>query len=126
MIKLLRTTAFLLCTAVAAPAMAGNLDDILEAYQAGDYETALQEFHPLAEQGNAEAQYNLGSMYAYGEGVVRDAVIAHMWLTISSANGDTDGSRANSVIEQDMTLEQIAEAQELARRCMASEYQDCG
>ncbi len=37
MIKLLRTTAFLLCTAVAAPAMALNFHKGMEAFDAGDY-----------------------------------------------------------------------------------------
>ncbi len=32
----------------------------------GDYTTALQEFKPLAEQGTAAAQFNLGFMYAEG------------------------------------------------------------
>jgi TPR repeat protein len=198
MTKLLRTTAFLLCTAVATPAMAQNYAEGLEAYQAGDYETALQEWRPLAEQGNvgaqfnlgimyrngngviqdnaeaanwyrlaaeqgnADAQYNLGVMYKNGRGVVQDYaaavdwyrkaaeqgharaqnnlgyiyengngviqdyVIAHMWFNISSANGRARGSRDRGRIEQSMTHEQIAEAQALARRCMASNYQDCG
>ena len=35
----------------------------LAAAQAGDYATALQEWTPLAEAGDAAAQYNLGIMY---------------------------------------------------------------
>ena len=42
------------------------------AYNAGDYATALREWRPLAEQGNADAQYNLGMMYDEGEGVPQD------------------------------------------------------
>jgi TPR repeat protein len=72
MIKLLRTATFLLCTAVAVPAMAQDFDKGLEAFQAGDYETALQEWRPLAEQGNASAQNNLGNMYDYGDGVIEN------------------------------------------------------
>jgi hypothetical protein len=34
------------------------------AYEKGDYATALKEFRPLADQGKADAQYNLGGMYA--------------------------------------------------------------
>ena len=40
----------------------------LDAYQSGDYATALKEWEPLAEQGNADAQYNLGVMYYQGKG----------------------------------------------------------
>jgi hypothetical protein len=41
MIKILRTASFLLCTAVAVPAMAQDYDKGLAAYQAGDYDAAL-------------------------------------------------------------------------------------
>jgi TPR repeat protein len=66
MIKLLRTAAFLLCTAFTAPVMAQDFDKGLAAAQAGDYATVLQEWRPLAEQGHAEAQTNLGAMYDAG------------------------------------------------------------
>jgi TPR repeat protein len=126
MIKILRTASFLLCTAVSAPAMAQDYAEGLEAYQAGDYKTALQEWRPLAEQGDAQAQYTIATMYFAGEGVIQDHVIAHMWFNISSANGKARSSEARGLIEQFMTREQIAGSQALARRCMASGYQDCG
>lgn len=44
----------------------------LAAAKAGDFETALREWRPLAEQGNAGAQCNLGLMYDNGEGVPQD------------------------------------------------------
>ena len=43
-----------------------------EAYKAGDYATALKEWKPLAEQGYAAVQYNLGWMYHKGNGVVQN------------------------------------------------------
>ena len=52
----------------------------LEALEAGDYETALRELRPLAEQGHADAQYYLGEMYAGGDGVAQDSVqMAYWW-----------------------------------------------
>jgi TPR repeat protein len=198
MIKLIRAAAFLLCTAVSAPVMAQDFDEGLAALQAGDYATALQEWRPLAEQGDVSAQYNLGIMYdhgrgvtqdyaeaviwyrraaeqghasaqfnlgnmynnglgvtqdyaeasnwyrraaeqgdataqtnlgfmyANGRGVLQDAVLAHMWYNIGGANGNELGSDNRGLIEEQMTREQIAEAQALARRCMSSNYQDCG
>jgi TPR repeat protein len=48
---------------------AGPLEDGIAAYRSGDYATALRILRPLAEQGNAAAQLNLGSMYAHGQGV---------------------------------------------------------
>ncbi len=38
----------------------------VEAYQRGDYATALTEFRPLAQQGVASAQFGLGFMYHQG------------------------------------------------------------
>jgi len=43
-------------------------DDASAAYARGDYDTAIQQLKPLAEQGNAEAQSRLGWMYENGEG----------------------------------------------------------
>jgi len=44
----------------------------MDAYESGDYGTALKEFRPLADQGFAAAQHNLGIMYAQGHGVAQD------------------------------------------------------
>ena len=46
------------------PAVAGQFENATAAYERGDYATALQLLQPLAEQGDATAQYNLGIMYA--------------------------------------------------------------
>jgi TPR repeat protein len=59
--------AALICGA-AAPAWA-DFDDGVAALRAGDYATALKEWRPLAEQGNAVAQNNLGVTYDNGYGV---------------------------------------------------------
>lgn len=47
-----------------------------EAFNKQDYATALYEFQLLAEQGNADAQYNLGIMYREGLGVDKDYFLA--------------------------------------------------
>ncbi len=52
---------------LTAPAWAG-LDEGFLAYTRGDYVTALREWRPLAEQGDAGAQFNLGAMYDKGRG----------------------------------------------------------
>lgn len=59
------------------------------AYQAGDYAAALKEWKPLAEQGNAGAQYNLGAMYEHGEGVIQDYAEAAKWYRFSAEQGDS-------------------------------------
>lgn len=59
----------------------------LVAAQSGDYATALKEWTPLAEQGNANAQYSLGIMYHNGEGVIQDYKTAAKWYTRSAERG---------------------------------------
>lgn len=44
----------------ASSSVAADFAAEVEAYERGDYATALREFRPLAEQGNAAAQFNLG------------------------------------------------------------------
>jgi TPR repeat protein len=64
----------------AQPAAAPDFQKGLTAAQRGDYTTALREWRPLAEQGNADAQYNLGVMYRDGLGVTQDYVEAVKWF----------------------------------------------
>ena len=78
--------ALLCCLVLAAPAWAG-FDEGLAAYNRGDYETALREFRPLAEQGVAVAQYNLGLMYRGGQGVPSDDAEAVKWYRLAAKQG---------------------------------------
>ena len=71
---------------LTAPAWAG-FDEGVAAYKRGDYATALREWHPLAEQGNAGAQYNLGVMYDKGEGVTQDNAEAMKWFRKAAEQG---------------------------------------
>ena len=59
----------------------------LDAYNRVDYITALQEWTPLAEQGDADAQYNLGLMYDKGDGVPQDYKTTVKWYTLAAEQG---------------------------------------
>ncbi len=80
---------------------------------------AARWYRLAAEQGNARAQFNLGSMYEKGEGVPQDYVVAHMWLNLAGAQlagEERDRAiRGRDLVAQSMTPEQMAEAQRLAR-----------
>ena len=60
----------------------------LDAYERGDYATALREWQPLAEQGYADPQYNLGWMYDNGQGVPQNDKTAVKWYTLAAEQGD--------------------------------------
>ncbi len=68
-------------------AMAGPYEDGKAAYNRGDYATAFKLWLPLAEQGDATAQYNIGVMYSKGRGVPRDYVyvFAYRWFNLAAA-----------------------------------------
>ena len=68
--RLLILPVLLLFLFVGNPAFSDDFQKGLTTYKNGDYETASREWNPLAKQGNAEAQYNLGIMYLMGEGIV--------------------------------------------------------
>ena len=59
----------------------------LTAYKSGDYATALREWKPLAKQGYAVAQYNLGVMYDKGQGVPQDYKTAVKWYRLAAKQG---------------------------------------
>ena len=72
---------------LAAPAWAGYQEGI-DAYERGDCGTALKEFRPLAEQGHAWAQYNLGVLYDQGHGVPQDYQEALRWYRLAADQGE--------------------------------------
>ena len=69
------------------PLLAQDYDKGLAAYEAGDYATALKEWEPLAEQGKASAQSNLGKMYDTGQGVPQDYKAAVKWSRLAAEQG---------------------------------------
>jgi TPR repeat protein len=137
--------AFILALSLTAPVAAGPLEDATAAYDRGDYAVALRLFRPLANQGDAYAQTNLGLMYHVGQGVPQnhdeaakwfwlaanrgvasaqallgfsvpqDYVRAHMWFSLSAAQGGQVAAIERDSISKLMTPAQIAEAQKLAR-----------
>lgn len=69
-------------------ATAGPLEDGRAAYQRGDYATAMRLLLPLAEQGDAGAQTDLGWMYANGHGVPQDYAQAIAWRRKAADQGN--------------------------------------
>lgn len=84
---------FLCCALAITLGMAvhaQSLEQSKDAYQRGDYPTALIGFRLLAEQGNVDAQYVLGEMYANGRGTQQDYREAAHWYRKASEQGDAD------------------------------------
>jgi TPR repeat protein len=90
-----------------------------------DDKQAVKWFALAAEQGFAEAQFNLGLMYDDGLGVSQDYVTAHLWANIAAVNGDKTTLELRNAIAEEMTPAQIHAAQKRAKDCVAKNYKDC-
>ena len=77
-----------MCSSVARAEHFDDIADGIEAYLNEDYATALKLLRPLAEQGYASAQHNLGVMYANGEGVIQNYKEAVKWYRLAAEQGD--------------------------------------
>jgi hypothetical protein len=60
-----------------------------DALEKGDYETALKLWRSLANQGNSDAQYQLGWMYHQGQGVAKDYNEASKWWHLAADQGNS-------------------------------------
>ncbi|WP_024336550.1 SEL1-like repeat protein [Desulfotignum balticum] len=101
----------LVCNPMGASA---DYSDGLDQYLRGQYSNALNEFTPLANKGNPDAQYILGSMYAQGKGVLQDYAQAHAWFNLAASQGHEKAALYRDEIAQKMTFNQVARAQQLA------------
>ena len=77
------------------------------------------------ELGGAFPQYNLGAMYADGQGVIQDYVRAHMWFNIAASSGDKDAVKNRDIVAKRMNSTDISTAQKLARECVRKKYKWC-
>ena len=66
---------------------AGAREDARKAYDEQDYDTAFELWKQLASQGDKEAEYAIGVMFALGTGKPRDPVQAFQWFSKAGANG---------------------------------------
>ena len=89
--RLFLAAAFLVALLGAARA---DFGEGLAAYERGAYGIAFQEWLPLAEEGDAEAQFFLGFLYAEGRGVRQDIAEATRLFRKSAEKGHADGQFA--------------------------------
>ena len=80
-----------------------------------DDEEACKWYDRAATQGHDGAQLNLGMMYALGNGVEKNQVMAYSLFNFAAANGNAQAKKNKEIIVEDMTAGQIDQAQEMSR-----------
>jgi cell division septation protein DedD len=86
--KYLVAAALLLAS--TAPLSAQSVKAGIDAWQKADYATAVAIWRPLAEKGNADAEFNLGQAYRLGHGVPTNLAEAKTWFQRAAAQGHVD------------------------------------
>ena len=79
--------AAIIAMSVGGVAVADPFDDAVAAYNREDFATAIPLFRPLADQGNADAQYVLAMMYRVGDGVPENGAEAVRWYRKAADQG---------------------------------------
>ena len=79
-----------------------------EAFASQDYQKTLALMMPLAKQGNPQAEYVVGYLYYYGQGIAADSDQAKFWIRKSAEQGHLPAQQALSLInDSESTLSNI-------------------
>jgi uncharacterized protein len=73
-----------------------------------------------AQTGTADALFELGMLYATGLDVVADLVVAHKWFNLAALRGNRAALARRVELAREMSANQIALAQKLAREWLAT------
>lgn len=68
-----------------------------------------------AQTGMSDALFELGMLYATGRDVAADLVVAHKWFNLAAARGNPSALTHRIELAREMSVDQVAEAQRLAR-----------
>ena len=90
-----------------------------------NYAEAVKWYRLAAEQGDSDAQLNLGFMYSKGQGVPQNGVMGYVWASLAAAQGSEAARHNRDISVKQLTPEQLARGQEIAARCFESSYKDC-
>ena len=77
-----------------------NLSEGITSFKAQDYRRAFIRLKPEAERGLPDAQYAIGYMYYYGQGVVEDRKKAWIWINRAASKGQPDALVAVKILER--------------------------
>ena len=79
-------------TAAAAQPVPGDVRAGIDAWAAQNYDQAVQIWRPLADRGDADAQYNLAQAYFLGRGVPQNMTLAEQWYERAARQGHPEAT----------------------------------
>jgi uncharacterized protein len=80
----------------------------------------MERFEVAAQTSGADALFELGMLYATGLDVEADLVVAHKWFNLAALRGNRAALAHRVELAREMTANQIALAQKLAREWLAT------
>lgn len=83
----LRLLVVLALILACVPVRGADLENAEAAYQRADYKTAIGLWRPLADGGDAVAQFYMGTVYFHGHGVGADQTLATRWYRRAAEQG---------------------------------------
>ncbi|MCP3869773.1 MAG: sel1 repeat family protein [Gammaproteobacteria bacterium] len=82
--------------------------------RAGDYQSAYRELRELADRGYPVYQNMVARMHLEGKGVKSDPVLAHVWYSLSAAQGDEAAISAKAMLEKRLSQDQLKASRQLS------------
>jgi hypothetical protein len=94
-----RLVAAALLIAIAGPLQAQSVKAGIDAWQRSDYAGAVNIWRPLAEKGDADAEFNLGQAYRLGRGVPTNLAAAKTWFERAANQGHLDAETTLGLLQ---------------------------
>lgn len=96
----MKKLAAALLLSLSLSAQAAELQDGIQAFAAGDYDTAMQIYRDLSDKGDPRATFWIGYLYHYGHGVSADQVEALKWFHKAANLGDVKARQYLGIMYQ--------------------------
>lgn len=92
--------ALTLIASLSGCVMSGyNLSEGITAFKVQNYRQAFVRLMPEARRGQPDAQYAIGYMYYYGQGVTEDRKQALYWIRCAAKAGQSDARKALKLLD---------------------------
>ncbi len=81
-----------------------------------DVSNTLDQLQQAADQGNADAQYEVGNLYEFGNGRPKDKVTALAWYMLAAFQGQVLAAKRRDQLKSRMTSEEIDASRKLTEQ----------